>query len=60
LVVVSASTRGRLQRALRGSATGYIFRHYSRPVVVCPREPAAAMRLREALAPLPDPRARRR
>jgi nucleotide-binding universal stress UspA family protein len=59
-VVVGASTRGRLQRALRGSATGYILRHCSRPVVVCPREPAAAMRLREALAPLPDPRARRR
>jgi nucleotide-binding universal stress UspA family protein len=59
LVVVSASERGRLQRALLGSAAGYLLRRCKRPVVVCPRDPAAAMRLRAALTPLPDLRARR-
>jgi nucleotide-binding universal stress UspA family protein len=53
LVVLSASTRGRLQRTLRGSTTGYLIRRSRRPIVVCPRDPAAAMRLREALAPIP-------
>lgn len=51
LVVVSASTRDRLQRVLRGSTTAYLTRRCERPVVVCPRDPAAAMRLRAALAP---------
>jgi len=59
LVVVSTSKRGRLQRALLGSAAGYLLRRCKRPVVVCPRDPAPAMRLRAALTPLPDPRARR-
>jgi nucleotide-binding universal stress UspA family protein len=59
LVVVSTSTRSRLQRALLRSATGYLLRRCERPVVVCPREPTAAMRLRAALTPVPDSRARR-
>jgi len=59
LVVVSASTRGRLRRALPGSAVAYLLRRCQRPVVVCPRDPAAAMRLREALTPLRGARARR-
>jgi membrane protein implicated in regulation of membrane protease activity/nucleotide-binding universal stress UspA family protein len=50
LVVVSASSRGRLQRALRGSATGYIVRHSSRPSssarATPPRPCACAMRSR--------------
>ena len=50
LVVVSVSTRGRLRQALRPSTTGYLIRRCERPVAVCPRDPAAAMRLREALA----------
>jgi nucleotide-binding universal stress UspA family protein len=52
-VVVSASRRARLQQALRGSTTGYLIRRCPRPVVVCPRDPAAALRLREALTPIP-------
>jgi nucleotide-binding universal stress UspA family protein len=59
LVVVSRSKRGRLQQALLGSVAGYLLRRCERPVVVCPRDPAAAMRVRAALSPLPDPRARR-
>ena len=60
LVVVSTSTRHRLQRALLGSATCYLLRRCERPVVVCPREPTAAMRLRAAITPLADPRTRPR
>jgi nucleotide-binding universal stress UspA family protein len=54
LVVVGASTRGRLQQALHGSSTGCVIRRCRCPVVVCPRDPAAAMRLREALAGATD------
>jgi nucleotide-binding universal stress UspA family protein len=59
LIVVRRSKRGRLQQALLGSVAGYLLRRCERPVVVCPRDPAAAMRVRAALTPLPDPRARR-
>ena len=51
LVVVSESVRRLPKRALFVSATGYLVRRCDHPVLVCPRDPAAAMRLREALAP---------
>jgi nucleotide-binding universal stress UspA family protein len=51
LVVVSESVRRLPKRALFVSATGYLVRRCERPVLVCPRDPAAAMRLRDALAP---------
>jgi nucleotide-binding universal stress UspA family protein len=51
LVVVSESVRRLPKRALFVSATGYLVRRCEHPVLVCPRDPAAAMRLREALAP---------
>jgi nucleotide-binding universal stress UspA family protein len=51
LVVVSESVRRLPKRALFVSATGYLVRRCERPVLVCPRDPAAAMRLRAALAP---------
>lgn len=54
VVVVSASRRGRVQRALQGSTPGYLIRRCAHPVVVCPRDPATAMRLREALTRIPD------
>jgi len=54
LVVVSESVRRLPKRALFVSATGYLVRRCERPVLVCPRDPAAAMRLRDALAPAGD------
>lgn len=51
LVVVSASVRSLLLRALLGSATRYLARRLDRPLVVCPRDPRPAMRVREALSP---------
>ncbi len=51
LIVVSASVRPLLVRALLGSATRYLARRSDRLLVVCPRDPRPAMRLREALAP---------
>jgi nucleotide-binding universal stress UspA family protein len=53
LVVVSASVRPLLVRALLGSATRYLARRSDRLLVVCPRDPRPAMRLREVLAPSP-------
>jgi nucleotide-binding universal stress UspA family protein len=54
LVAVSTSVRPWPVRLLIGSATGHLGRHCARPVVVCPRDPRAAMRLREALGwPIP-------
>jgi nucleotide-binding universal stress UspA family protein len=57
LVVVSESVRRLPKRALFGSATGYLVRRSRHPVLVCPRNPAAAMRLRQALAPAGDAQA---
>ncbi len=53
LTVVSVSVRPLLVRALLGSATRYLARRSDRLLVVCPRDPRPAMRLREALAPSP-------
>jgi len=54
LVAVSASIRPWPVRLLIGSAVNHLARHCARPVVVCPRDPRAAMRLREALGwPVP-------
>jgi nucleotide-binding universal stress UspA family protein len=50
LVAVSASTRGPLVRTLMGSATGHLVRRCDRPVLVCPRDPASALRVREWLS----------
>jgi nucleotide-binding universal stress UspA family protein len=50
LVVVSASERPWPLRAVIPSVTGHLVRRSDRPVLVCPRDPAAAMRAREALA----------
>jgi nucleotide-binding universal stress UspA family protein len=50
LVVVSESVRRLPKRAFVVSATGYLARRCRRPVLVCPRDPAAAMRVRAALA----------
>jgi nucleotide-binding universal stress UspA family protein len=50
LVVVSASARPWPLRAVIPSVTGHLVRRSDRPVLVCPRDPAAAMRAREALA----------
>jgi nucleotide-binding universal stress UspA family protein len=49
LLVVSGTQRSWLQRALLPSATNLLARHGERPVIVCPRDPLAAMRVREAL-----------
>jgi nucleotide-binding universal stress UspA family protein len=49
LVVVSASVRPLLVRALLGSAARYLARCLDRPLIVCPRDPRPAMRIREAL-----------
>lgn len=49
LVVVGATTRTWLSRALDPSVTGHLGRHCDRPVMVCPGDPAPAMRVREAL-----------
>ena len=57
LVVVSESVRRLPKRAIFVSATGCLVRRCEHPVVVCPRDPAAAMRLREALAPARNARA---
>jgi nucleotide-binding universal stress UspA family protein len=59
LVVVSESVRRLPKRALCGSATAYLARRCHRPVLVCPRDPAAAMRMRAALAPAGDVQPRR-
>jgi nucleotide-binding universal stress UspA family protein len=53
LVVVSASVRPLLVRALLGSATRHLARRLDRLLVVCPRDPRPAMRLREALSSSP-------
>jgi nucleotide-binding universal stress UspA family protein len=50
LIVVSASDRPWPLRAAVPSVTGHLVRRSDRPVLVCPRDPAAAMRAREALA----------
>jgi nucleotide-binding universal stress UspA family protein len=50
LVVVSASDRPWPLRAVIPSVTEHLVRRSDRPVLVCPRDPAAAMRVREALA----------
>ena len=49
MVVVSATARPWWSRALEPSVTGHLGRHCDRPVLVCPRHPAPAMRVREAL-----------
>ena len=54
LVVVSASGRRWLLRALRPSVTEHLVRRSDRPVLVCPRHPAPAMRVREALSSAPQ------
>jgi nucleotide-binding universal stress UspA family protein len=54
MIVVSASARRRLLRALAPSVTGYLVRRSDRPVLVCPRHPAPAMRIREALSDAPQ------
>jgi nucleotide-binding universal stress UspA family protein len=51
LIVVSESVRRLPKRALFVSATKYLVHRCERPVLVCPRDPAAAMRLRDALVP---------
>jgi nucleotide-binding universal stress UspA family protein len=57
LVVVSESVRRLPRRAIFVSAAGDLVRRCEHPVLVCPRDPAAAMRLREALAPAGNARA---
>lgn len=52
-VVVSASVRPLLVRALLGSATHHLARRLDRLLLVCPRDPLPAMRLREALSSSP-------
>lgn len=49
LVVVSATKRSRIRRMLSPSVARHLSRRCERPVLVCPKEPAAAMRVREAL-----------
>jgi nucleotide-binding universal stress UspA family protein len=49
LVVVGASARSWVSRAFEPSVTRHLGRRCDRPVMVCPRHPAPAMRLREAL-----------
>jgi nucleotide-binding universal stress UspA family protein len=49
MVVVGATARRWWSRALEPSVTGHLGRHCDRPVLVCPRHPAPAMRVREAL-----------
>jgi nucleotide-binding universal stress UspA family protein len=49
LVVVGGTNRSRLRRALLPSAANLLARRCDRPVAVCPRDPVAAMRVREAL-----------
>jgi nucleotide-binding universal stress UspA family protein len=49
MVVVSTTARPWWSRALEPSVTGHLGRHCDRPVLVCPRHPAPAMRVREAL-----------
>ena len=51
LVVVSESVRRLPKRALFGSATGHLVRRCRHPSLSAPANPAAAMRLRQALAP---------
>jgi nucleotide-binding universal stress UspA family protein len=53
LVVVSASVRPLLVRAFLGSATRHLARRLDRLLMVCPRDPRPAMRLREALSSSP-------
>jgi nucleotide-binding universal stress UspA family protein len=57
-VVVSASGQRSFRSAGIPSATRYLVRRCERPVIVCPRHPAAALCLREALtgASSPEPR----
>jgi hypothetical protein len=59
LVVVSESTRRLPKRAFFVSATGYLACRCRRPVLVCPRDPVAAMRVRAALAPAGNVQPRR-
>lgn len=49
LIVVSRTSRSWLVRGLLGSAASHLVRRADRPVLVCPRDPLAAMRLREAV-----------
>jgi nucleotide-binding universal stress UspA family protein len=49
MVVVSATARPWWSRTLEPSVTRHLGRHCDRPVLVCPRHPAPAMRVREAL-----------
>jgi nucleotide-binding universal stress UspA family protein len=49
MVVVSATARPWWSHALEPSVTRHLGRHCDRPVLVCPRHPAPAMRVREAL-----------
>jgi nucleotide-binding universal stress UspA family protein len=53
LVVVSASVRPWARRVLAPSVTAHLVRHCDRPVLVCPLDPAPALRVREALGNLP-------
>jgi hypothetical protein len=52
-LVVCASVRPILVRALLGSATRHLARQLDRLLVVCPRDPRPAMRVREALSSSP-------
>jgi nucleotide-binding universal stress UspA family protein len=54
LVVVSESVRRLPRRPAFASASGYLARRCEHPVLVCPRDPTAAMRLRNALLPARD------
>jgi nucleotide-binding universal stress UspA family protein len=54
MIVVSASARRRLLRAFAPSIAGSLVRCGDRPVLVCPRDPAPAMRVREALSDAPQ------
>ena len=49
LVVVSGTKRSRLRRAFVPSVANLLARRCERPVAVCPKDPLAAMRVREAL-----------
>jgi nucleotide-binding universal stress UspA family protein len=49
VVVVSGTQRSRLRRAVFPSVANQLARRCERPVAVCPRDPLAAMRVRDAL-----------
>jgi nucleotide-binding universal stress UspA family protein len=54
LVVVSASARPWPRRIFGPSVTAHLVRRCDRPILVCPRDPAPALRVREALSSAPD------